>query len=219
MSGVPHGELAVCGPMLFREYWGRPEATAAAFDAEGYFLTGDTVSLEGDPPYYKVKLLAAAVQAEAWGGGSIVAAPVWSLVWGCRVLPDLWCGCMSVLCCVVFVQILGRTSVDIIKSGGYKLSALDIESALLHHPGVAEAAVLGVPHDELGQVVTALIYPKQQGAGLDASANQQLVAQLQELCGRELPAYSVPRQWVLLDAPLPSNAMGKVNKKELLKNL
>jgi malonyl-CoA/methylmalonyl-CoA synthetase len=41
--------------MLFREYWGRPEATAAAFDAEGYFLTGDTVSLEGQPPYYKVR--------------------------------------------------------------------------------------------------------------------------------------------------------------------
>jgi acyl-CoA synthetase (AMP-forming)/AMP-acid ligase II len=40
--------------MMFREYWGRPEATAAAFDAEGYFLTGDTVSLEGQPPYYKV---------------------------------------------------------------------------------------------------------------------------------------------------------------------
>ena len=72
MSGVAHGELAVRGPMLFREYWGRPEASAAAFDAEGYFLTGDTVSLEGEPPYYKVKLLAAAVQAcEAWGGGSI----------------------------------------------------------------------------------------------------------------------------------------------------
>jgi long-subunit acyl-CoA synthetase (AMP-forming) len=48
------GELAVRGPMLFREYWGRPEATAAAFDSEGFFLTGDTVSLEGQPPYYKV---------------------------------------------------------------------------------------------------------------------------------------------------------------------
>lgn len=52
-AGV-QGELAVKGPMLFREYWGRPEATAAAFDAEGFFLTGDTVALEGTPPYYKV---------------------------------------------------------------------------------------------------------------------------------------------------------------------
>lgn len=40
--------------MLFREYWGRPEATAAAFDDQGFFLTGDTVSFEGQPPYYKV---------------------------------------------------------------------------------------------------------------------------------------------------------------------
>lgn len=50
------GDLAVCGPMLFREYWGCPQATAEAFDSEGYFLTGDTVSLEGDPAYYKVLL-------------------------------------------------------------------------------------------------------------------------------------------------------------------
>jgi non-ribosomal peptide synthetase component E (peptide arylation enzyme) len=41
--------------MLFREYWGRPQATADAFDSEGYFLTGDTVSLEGQPPYYRVR--------------------------------------------------------------------------------------------------------------------------------------------------------------------
>jgi malonyl-CoA/methylmalonyl-CoA synthetase len=84
--------------------------------------------------------------------------------------------------------------------------------------------VLGVPHEELGQVVTALIYAnkqqqQQQEAGLDATAaKQQLVTQLRELCGRELPAYSVPREWVLLDEPLPRNAMGKVNKKELLKS-
>lgn len=48
------GELCVRGPMLFREYWARLEATKAAFDEEGYFLTGDTVSLEGKPPYYRV---------------------------------------------------------------------------------------------------------------------------------------------------------------------
>jgi len=53
-GGNVRGDLAVRGPMLFREYWGRPEATAEAFDSEGYFLTGDTVSLEGDPAYYKV---------------------------------------------------------------------------------------------------------------------------------------------------------------------
>jgi long-subunit acyl-CoA synthetase (AMP-forming) len=54
LAVLQQGELAVRGPMLFREYWGRPQATAEAFDAAGYFLTGDTVSLEGQPPYYRV---------------------------------------------------------------------------------------------------------------------------------------------------------------------
>jgi malonyl-CoA/methylmalonyl-CoA synthetase len=124
---------------------------------------------------------------------------------------------------------LGRSSVDIIKSGGYKISALDIESALLHHPSVAEAAVLGVADDKLGQVVTALIYPKeqQQAALADGSSNSSndgnaeaeevLIQELKQLCRTELAQYSVPRRWKVLQAPLPRNAMGKVNKKELLK--
>lgn len=45
-----------------------------------------------------------------------------------------------------YYKVLGRTSVDIIKSGGYKISALDIESKLLLHDSIAECAVLGVPH-------------------------------------------------------------------------
>lgn len=113
------------------------------------------------------------------------------------------------------MQVLGRTSVDIIKSGGYKLSALDIENTLLTHPGVAEAAVLGVPDEALGQVVTALVHPK-PGAAEAAGGGEALLGQLRGLCGEELAAYSVPRAWVLLEGPLPRNAMGKVNKKELL---
>lgn len=112
---------------------------------------------------------------------------------------------------------MGRTSVDIIKSGGYKLSALDIESTLLHHPGVAEAAVLGMPHERLGQVVMALVHPKKHIDGCCAESTQHFVMQLQQLCERQLPSYSVPQQWLLLEQPLPRNAMGKVNKKELLK--
>lgn len=54
VCAVAQGELAVRGPMLFREYWGRQQATAEAFDEDGYFLTGDTVSFEGQPPYYRV---------------------------------------------------------------------------------------------------------------------------------------------------------------------
>jgi malonyl-CoA/methylmalonyl-CoA synthetase len=108
-------------------------------------------------------------------------------------------------------QIQGRTTVDIIKSGGFKLSALDIESALLHHPGVSEVAVLGVPDEQLGQRVAALVVAA--GAGVP---QEQLVQGLQALCEASLPLYSVPRQWLVLSRPLPRNAMGKVNKKALL---
>ena len=54
-------------------------------------------------------------------------------------------------------KILGRTSTDIIKSGGYKLSALQIEDVLLDHPDIAECAVVGIPDDDMGEVVTAII--------------------------------------------------------------
>ena len=49
------GDLRVGGPFLFKEYWGRPEATADAFDEDGMFKTGDVVALEGQPPYFKVR--------------------------------------------------------------------------------------------------------------------------------------------------------------------
>lgn len=138
--------------------------------------------------------------------------------------------------CVIHLQILGRSSVDIIKSGGYKISALDVEGAILQHPAVAEAAVLGVPHTMMGQVVTALVYPRSAAAaaassrGLsgDSSSSSSSQAaeqgstdgftqQLEMHCKGELAAYAVPRLWKVLDQPLPRNAMGKVNKKQLLK--
>ena len=54
-------------------------------------------------------------------------------------------------------RILGRTSVDIIKSGGYKISALGIENVLLAHPRVAECAVVGLPDDMLGECIAAVV--------------------------------------------------------------
>jgi acyl-CoA synthetase (AMP-forming)/AMP-acid ligase II len=66
----------------------------------------------------------------------------------CSLIPLL----LLLLLWPLLIQILGRSSVDIIKSGGYKLSALDIENTLLAHPAVSEAAVLGLPDEALGQV-------------------------------------------------------------------
>ena len=100
------GELLVKGENLFKEYWNRPDATAEAFDADGWFKTGDTAASEGSPPYWRI---------------------------------------------------LGRTSVDIIKSGGYKISALEIENALLGHPAVNECAVVGLEDETQGQVIAAIL--------------------------------------------------------------
>lgn len=90
-DGESVGEIQVRGPNLFTEYLNRPEATAAAFTADGWFRTGDMAVREPD--------------------GS--------------------------------VRIVGRKATDLIKSGGYKIGAGEIENALLEHPGVREAAVTG----------------------------------------------------------------------------
>ena len=102
-----------------------------------------------------------------------------------------------------YYRILGRRSVDIIKSGGYKLGALEIEAVLLDHPAVREVAVVGLPDGTWGEVVTAVVVT-QAGATLDLEG-------LREWCRDRLSAYKMPRRLHLVDA-LPRNAMGKVTK-------
>jgi len=105
------------------------------------------------------------------------------------------------------VRLYGRTSVDIIKSGGYKLSALEIEAALREHPAVAEIAVIGTPDDTFGERVTACVVLR-PGATLTLD-------ELKAFARERLAAYKVPRALRVLEA-LPRNAMGKVQKKQLL---
>ena len=102
-----------------------------------------------------------------------------------------------------YYRIMGRLSVDIIKSGGYKLSALEIEAALLEHPDIAEVAVLGMPDDTWGEAVSAAVVTK-NGADLALPA-------LREWCKSRLSVYKVPQRLVLVKE-LPRNAMGKVTK-------
>ena len=56
-----------------------------------------------------------------------------------------------------YITLLGRASADIIKAGGYKISALGIENVIAAHPHVREVAVLGLPHDTLGEEITAVV--------------------------------------------------------------
>jgi malonyl-CoA/methylmalonyl-CoA synthetase len=107
-------------------------------------------------------------------------------------------------------QILGRASVDIIKSGGYKISALEIEAVLLDHPQIAECAVIGVPDAHWGEVVTAIIAQTASNNKSDLKINE-----LREWCKNRLAPYKIPKQIWLVDA-IPRNAMLKVNKKDLL---
>ncbi|MGW5280079.1 acyl-CoA synthetase [Streptomyces collinus] len=155
-DGETVGEIQVRGPNLFTEYLNRPDATAAAFTADGFFRTGDMAVRESD-------------------GG---------------------------------VRIVGRKATDLIKSGGYKIGAGEIENALLEHPGVREAAVTGEPDADLGERIVAWIVPADPGAP----------PSLEELAGhvaRRLAPHKRPRVLHLLDA-LPRNDMGKIMKRALV---
>jgi len=152
-AGEP-GELRVRTPQMFSAYHGDPAATAASFDAEGRFRTGDTGTRDADG----------------------------------------------------VVRLLGRTSIDIIKSGGYKLSALEIEAVLLEHPAVAEVAVTGVPDATWGECVTAWVVARG-----DAPPT---LPELQTFARERLAPYKLPRALELV-AALPRNAMGKVQKQLL----
>lgn len=158
-AAVPHdgesiGGLQVRGPMLFDGYLNRPEATAACWTDDGWFVTGDV----------------AAIDAEG------------------------------------FHRIVGRESVDLIKSGGYRIGAGEIETCLLGHAAVAEVAVIGVPDADLGQRIVAFVVAR-DGARPDERELIDHVAQ-------QLSAHKRPRE-VRLVAALPRNAMGKVQKKLL----
>jgi len=107
-------------------------------------------------------------------------------------------------------RILGRTSVDIIKSGGYKISALDVERVLLTHPVIEDVAVVGLEDQTWGQKVAAVVVVNNDSS-LDLD-------NLKEWCKDKMAKYWIPTQLKVLDE-MPRNTMGKVNKKELAKTV
>ncbi|MER6748957.1 acyl-CoA synthetase [Streptomyces fungicidicus] len=154
-DGETVGEIQVRGPNLFTEYLNRPDATAAAFTAEGWFRTGDMAVRDPDG----------------------------------------------------HVRIVGRKATDLIKSGGYKIGAGEIENALLEHPGVREAAVTGEPDADLGERIVAWVVPADPQS---PPATEELAAHV----ARRLAPHKRPRVVHRLDA-LPRNDMGKIMKREL----
>jgi len=104
-------------------------------------------------------------------------------------------------------RILGRTNIDILKTGGHKVSALEIEEALRGHPAIAECAVVGVADPEWGERVAAAVVLKEASNGDSALDLPSLRTWAREL----LAAYKLPSRLLVLEA-LPRNAMGKVVK-------
>jgi fatty acid CoA ligase FadD36 len=149
-DGETVGSLQIRTPTIFDGYLNRPDATAEAFDADGWYRTGDAAVIDGDGMH----------------------------------------------------RIVGRESVDLIKTGGFRVGAGEIETVLLAHPGVSEAAVIGVPDDDLGQRIVAFV------------VGDAVPEALIDFVAEELSVHKRPRQVRVVDS-LPRNAMGKVLKKEL----
>lgn len=153
---VPHdgetiGHLQIKSPTVFSGYLNRPEATAEAFDADGWYRTGDVAVIDAEGMH----------------------------------------------------RIVGRESVDLIKSGGFRIGAGEIETVLLGYPGVDEVAVVGVPDDDLGQRIVAFV------------VGSVVAAEVIDFVAQQLSVHKRPREVRLVDS-LPRNAMGKVLKKELV---
>ncbi|MFE7336857.1 acyl-CoA synthetase [Streptomyces griseus] len=149
------GEIQVRGPNLFTGYLNRPDATAAAHTADGWFRTGDVGTVDTDG----------------------------------------------------YVTIVGRKATDLIKSGGYKIGAGEIENVLLAHPGVREAAVTGEEDADLGERVVAWVVAADPGSPPAAE-------ELADHVAAQLAPHKRPRTVRYLDA-LPRNDLGKIMKRSL----
>ena len=154
VAGGTPGELLVRSAGVFREYWRRPDATAAAFAEGGWFRTGDVAACEDGA-----------------------------------------------------FRILGRLSVDIIKTGGEKVSALEVEAVLRDHPDIADCAVVGLPDPEWGECVAAVVALRGQAT--------VTLSGLRDWARMRLSGPKLPRRLLTVPA-LPRNAMGKVVKPELI---
>jgi len=109
-----------------------------------------------------------------------------------------------------YYRIMGRQSVDIIKSGGYKISALEIEEVLRTNEMILDCAVVGIDDDEWGELIVAAIVLKPE---FIKDFNDKL---LSDWIVNYIASYKKPRRYLILN-DLPRNAMGKVVKNDIKK--
>jgi long-chain acyl-CoA synthetase len=151
-EGEP-GEVAIRGHNVMKGYWNRPEATADAIDAQGWFKTGDVAKRDADGYFF----------------------------------------------------IVDRKK-DLIIRGGYNVYPREVEEVLYEHAAVAEAAVIGMPHDEFGEEVGAAVALKD---GAECSEEE-----LREYVKGQVAAYKYPRRVWFVDE-LPKGPTGKILKREI----
>lgn len=176
------GEIQLRGPTVFAEYWRNPEATASEF----------VPAEDGGASWFKTGDVAVRRRVEGAGRCEAPSQKGWTR-------GDMY-------------FILGRRSADIIKSGGEKVSALEVEREMLSLPPVSEVAVLAVPSGKWGQKVGAVVVLNQENV-LDGKWTPMDMRRA--LKGR-LVNYKIPQVLKIVDH-IPRNAMGKINKKQLVK--
>jgi 3-(methylthio)propionyl---CoA ligase len=152
-DGATRGELFVRGPWIIGAYYNDPEATKAAFDAEGWLKTGDVVVIDAEG----------------------------------------------------YIQIVDRSK-DVIKSGGEWISSIDVENAMMGHPDVAEAAVIGLPHPKWDERPLLIIVPK--------PGREPTPAAMLDFLKDKLAKWQVPDDVVFVPE-IPHGGTGKVLKTRL----
>ncbi|KAF2000701.1 acetyl-CoA synthetase-like protein [Amniculicola lignicola CBS 123094] len=115
-----------------------------------------------------------------------------------------------------FIQ--GRLSADIIKTGGEKVSALEIEREMLSLPTVSEVAVVGLPSEAWGQTVAAVVVLSEVGRTAGRGGKQWSALDMRRALKEKLAVYKLPHEMRVVEG-IPRNAMGKINKKALVKEL
>jgi long-chain acyl-CoA synthetase len=147
------GEIAIRGHNVMKSYWSRPDATAEAIDADGWFYSGDLARVDEDGYFF----------------------------------------------------IVDRKK-ELIIRGGYNVYPREVEEVLYEHPAVREAAVIGVPHADLGEDVAAAVALKPGFAATES--------ELREFVKANVAAYKYPRQLWVVDE-LPKGPTGKVLKRAI----
>lgn len=112
----------------------------------------------------------------------------------------------------------GRKSADIIKTGGEKVSALEIERELLSLPQVKECAVVGLPSEAWGQKAAAIVVLTEQGQTAGRGGKEWSALDMRRALKDKMVAYKIPQDMKIVDE-LPRNAMGKINKKDLVQKV